>query len=145
MKSKHNTGILPHNKTRVNRSAFHFALCQRRERGGNQIHGKKQTIYLVEEYDDLTQLEPVEHADVIECRHGQYSHPLLFPQHAAGSTTQAAQEPGPQPAGPRRAPSQGAVTHIAQQRQQEEEGGAHVGTAYHTRHRLRVDGMRGEQ
>lgn len=83
--------------------------------GKNNIAGQGQTVYLVDQRDDLTQFEPVENTDVVEGRHGQHRHPLLLPQHAAGGAAQAAQKPGPQPAGPRRAPSQGAVTYVAQQ------------------------------
>ena len=109
---------------------------------------------MVEERADLAQLEPVEDADVVEGGHGQHRHPLLLPQHAAGSTAQAAQEPDPprsaqgQPlhATPNVAPaSPAAVTHVAQQGQQEEEGGSNVCPAHDPGHGLCVDGVGGEQ
>lgn len=105
---------------------------------------ENQLVYLVEEHNDLSQLELVENADVIERSHGQDGHPELLPQHAAGGAGQAAQEPGRQPPGPGAAP-QLAVAYVTQQRQQEEQSGALVGPAHDARHRLGVDGVRGEE
>lgn len=101
-------------------------------------------VYLVEERNDLSQLELVENADVIERGHGQDGHAELLPQHAAGGAAQAAQQPGRQPPWPGAAP-QRAVAYVTQQRQQEEESGALVGPAHDARHRLGVDGVRGEE
>lgn len=106
--------------------------------------GREQTVYLVEEHDDLSQLELVENADVVQRRHSQDGHPELLPQHAARSAAQAAQEPGHESPGPGVA-AQLAVTHVAQQGQQEEQGGPFVGPAHDAGHRLGVDGVRGEE
>ena len=37
------------------------------------------------------------------------------------------------------------MTHVTEQGQQEEQSGAFVGPAHNARHRLRVDGVRGEE
>lgn len=112
---------------------------------GHSIAGQVRCLlYLEEERDDLSQFEPVENADVVECRYGQDSHSQLLPQHAARSAGQAAQEPRRDPPQPGVAP-QLAVAHVAQQGQQEEEGGAFVGPSHHARHRLGVDGVRSKK
>lgn len=86
----------------------------------------------------------MENADVVQCRYSQDGHSELLPQHAARSAAQAAQEPGHEPPGPGVAP-QLTVTYVAQQGQQEEQGGTFIGPAHDARHRLRVDGVRGEE
>lgn len=105
---------------------------------------QERTIYLVEEYDDLLKFEPVENADIVQRRYSQDGYSELLPQHAARSAAQAAQEPGHEPPGPSVAP-QLTVTYVAQQGQQEEQGSTFVGPAHDARHRLGVDGVRGEE
>lgn len=115
---------------------------------GNQTHvnkqRRKQTAYLVEQRDDLSQFESVENADIIQRRDGQDGHTKLLPQHAAGGAAQAGQEPRHKPRGSGTAP-QRTVAYVAQQREQEEQGGSLVGPAHDARHRLGVDGVRGEE
>lgn len=90
------------------------------------------------------QFELVENTDVIQRGYRQDSHPQLLPQHAAGSAAQAAQEPGHDLARPSVAP-QLTVAYVAQQGQQEKQGGSFVGATYDTRHCLSVDRVRGEE
>lgn len=92
--------------------------------------------------------EPLEHKQVVHGGHGQHRHALLLPQHASRRAAQPAQHPGPAAPGhgPRTGvPAESAVSCVAEKRQQEEEGGAHVRPPHHTRHRLCVDGVRGEE
>ena len=105
-------------------------------------------VYLVEQRDHLAQSQPVEDAQLVQRRHRQHRHALLLPQHAAGRQTQAPQEPGaggPPPGPLAAAPEPRAVAHVTQQREQEEQRGAHVGAAHHAGHRLGVHGVGGEQ
>ena len=116
---------------------------QTRLRDGSREQ-RAPAVYLVEERDHLAQSQPVEDAQLVQRRHRQHRHPLLLPQHAAGRQAQAPQQPDAGAPGPLVAPEP-AVAHVTQQREQEEERGAHVGAAHHARHRLRVDGVGGEQ
>lgn len=94
--------------------------------------------YLSQQQEDsLAQPQPLEHQEVVGGRHGQHRHALLLPQHAGGGAPQAGQQPAPAPLL--------AVPGVTQQGEQEEEGGAHVGPAHHTCHRLGVDWVRGEK
>lgn len=110
----------------------------------SSTRGWEQTVYLVEEHDDLSQFKPVENADVVQCRYSQDGHSKLFPQHAASSATQASQKPCHEPPGPSMA-SQLTVTYVAQQGQQEEQSGSFICPAHDACHRLSVDGVRGKK
>lgn len=105
---------------------------------------EQQVVYLVQKCEDLAYLESVEYTSVVQRRHGQHGHTELLPQHAARRTGQAAQEPGHGPTLSGTTP-QVTVADVAQEGQQEEEGRAFVGPAHDTGHRLRVDGVRGEE
>lgn len=86
----------------------------------------------------------MENTDVVQRRDSQHGHPQLLPQHAAGRAAHAAEEPDHEPPGLGVAP-QLTVTYVAQQGQQEEEGGAFIRTTHDARHRLSVDGVRSEE
>lgn len=105
---------------------------------------EERAVYLVQKREDLAYFESVEYTRVVQRRHCQHGHSQLLPQHAARGAGQATQEPGhgPTPSG---ASPQLTVADVAQQGQQEEEGRTFVGPAHHARHRLRVDGVRGEE
>lgn len=105
---------------------------------------EQQAVYLVQKREDLAYFESVENTRVIQRRHCQHSHSELLPQHAARSAGQATQEPGHRPT-PSGTTPQVTVADVAQQGQQEEEGRAFVGSAHNPGHRLRVDGVRGEE
>lgn len=105
---------------------------------------REQAVYLVQKREDLAYCEFVEYTRVIQRRHCQHGHSELLPQHASRSAGQATQEPGHGPS-PGAATSQVTVADVAQQGEQEEEGGALVGPAHDAGHRLRVDGVRGKE
>lgn len=89
----------------------------------------------------------MEHKQVVDGGHGQHRHPLLLPQHASRRAPQPTQHPGPAAADRPRSgvPAETAVSRVAEKRQQEERGRAHVRPSHHAGHRLRVDGVRGEE
>lgn len=92
-------------------------------------------------------MESLEHKQVIDGGDSQHRHPLLLPQHASGRAPQPAQHPGPAPAHRPGSgvPAEMAVSRVAEKRQQEERGRTHVRPSHHAGHRLRVDGVRGEE
>lgn len=79
--------------------------------------------------------------DVINGWNRQDRHSLLFPQHAASGAQSCPQEPAP---GPGRGAPCRTVFHVAEQGEEEEETGPHIGPAHDSCHRLRVDGVRGK-
>lgn len=123
-------------------NALAFSTGQREEARRGRRHPRAPTItYLVNGGEDVSHLQPVKHKDVIHGRHRQDRQSLLLPQHAASRTQSGPQEPAP---GPGRGASRGAVLHVAEQGEEKEETGPHVGPAHDARHRLRVDGVRGK-
>lgn len=88
-------------------------MCAGNQTRDKQASQTKQTVYLVEEHDDMSQFDSVKNTDVVQRTYSQDRYSQLLPQHATSSAAQAAQEPRHESQEPRVAP-QLTVAYVAQ-------------------------------